>query len=68
MKPAKNPAAQSLGRLGGLATASGMTDAQRKDRATGAAAKRWAGHVKVARGKRKANPQAATAAHSPDEP
>jgi len=45
MKP-KNPAAQALGRLGGLASAKRLTEKERKARAVEAALARWSGHVK----------------------
>jgi len=45
-KPAKNPAAQELGRMGGKKRQAMMTPEQAKELARMGAAKRWAGHVK----------------------
>ena len=54
MSTEKNKAAQSLGRLGGLAKAARLTEDQRKDAARRMAAKRWAGHVKAVKPAKKA--------------
>lgn len=52
---AKNPAAVSLGRAGGQARASNLTDAQKSASAKKAAQARWKGHTATSRkGKKKA--------------